>query len=82
VGADRFVTSALLVNPGLVVTSALLVTPAQAGAQGTRAAREMRKPWVPAFAGMTKGGAGMTKGGAGMTEWRAGMTQSPAGWTQ
>ncbi|GAB3661853.1 hypothetical protein GCM10028813_40180 [Ramlibacter alkalitolerans] len=29
------------------------VTPAQAGVQGTRAAREMREHWIPACAGMT-----------------------------
>ena len=33
--------------------------------------------WIPAFAGMTKGGAGMTKGGAGMTKGGAGMTIEP-----
>ena len=31
--------------------------------------------WIPACAGMTKGGAGMTKGGMGMTKEGAGMTK-------
>ena len=37
---------------------------------------------IPAFAGMTEGGAGMTEGGAGMTEGGAGMTERGAGMTE
>jgi hypothetical protein len=49
------------------MTLPTLVAPAKAGAHAEAALRLIPKmecvdAWIPAFAGMTKGGAGMTKG--------------------